>query len=223
MPTAFLGDCQAQAIRNGVWLRFSQPISVTETSLRIIPISPKQAKRFSNLTSDDRPKKPSHLRPTSRATRRRAEDRTKRHGDTGPPTGGTQAGGRSAPPQGGWGCGGRGVQRPTLQEGSVPLEEGAAWPEGWTWCAETEEKAAWARAVHTCSGDGLQTRPSKWLQNTVPAMPYPYPPKMHLWRALGLLMEKAMATYSSTLAWKIPWAKDPGRLQSIGWQRVRHN
>ena len=31
----------------------------------VIPISPKQAKRFSNLTSDDRPKKPSHLRPTS--------------------------------------------------------------------------------------------------------------------------------------------------------------
>lgn len=39
--------------------------SLTMTSLCVIPISPKQAKRFSNLTSDDRPKKPSHLRPTS--------------------------------------------------------------------------------------------------------------------------------------------------------------
>lgn len=62
-PTAFLG-AQARAIRNGVSLWFSQPISVTMTSSHIIPTSPKQAKRFWNLTSDDRPKKLSHLRPT---------------------------------------------------------------------------------------------------------------------------------------------------------------
>ena len=35
--------------------------------------------------------------------------------------------------------------------------------------------------------------------------------------------EKAMATHSSTLAWKIPWAEEPGRLQSMGLQRVRYN
>ena len=35
--------------------------------------------------------------------------------------------------------------------------------------------------------------------------------------------EKAMATHSSTLAWKIPWAEEPGRLQSMGSQRVRQN
>ena len=29
-------------------------------------------------------------------------------------------------------------------------------------------------------------------------------------------MEKALATHSSTLAWKIPWAEEPGRLQSMG-------
>ena len=34
--------------------------------------------------------------------------------------------------------------------------------------------------------------------------------------------EKAMATHSSTLAWKIPWTEEPGRLQSVGSQRVRH-
>jgi len=34
---------------------------------------------------------------------------------------------------------------------------------------------------------------------------------------------KAMATHSSTLAWKIPWMEEPGRLQSLGSQRVRHN
>ena len=32
-----------------------------------------------------------------------------------------------------------------------------------------------------------------------------------------------MATHSSTLAWKIPWAAEPGRLQSKGLQRVGHN
>ena len=32
-----------------------------------------------------------------------------------------------------------------------------------------------------------------------------------------------MATHSSTLAWKIPWMEEPGRLQSMGSHRVRHN
>ena len=36
-------------------------------------------------------------------------------------------------------------------------------------------------------------------------------------------MEKAMATHSSTLAWKIPWTEKPGRLQSMGLQRVGHD
>ena len=34
------------------------------------------------------------------------------------------------------------------------------------------------------------------------------------------LMEKEMATHSNILAWKIPWREDPGRLQSMGSQRV---
>ena len=36
-------------------------------------------------------------------------------------------------------------------------------------------------------------------------------------------LEKEMATHSSILVWKIPWAEDPGRLQSMGSQRVRHD
>ena len=36
-------------------------------------------------------------------------------------------------------------------------------------------------------------------------------------------MEKEMATYSSILAWKIPWTEGPGGLQFTGWQRVRDN
>ena len=35
--------------------------------------------------------------------------------------------------------------------------------------------------------------------------------------------EKAMAPHSSTLAWKIPWTEEPGRLQSIGSRRVGHD
>ena len=36
-------------------------------------------------------------------------------------------------------------------------------------------------------------------------------------------LEKEMTIHSSTLAWKIPWTEEPGRLQSIGLQRVGHN
>ena len=37
------------------------------------------------------------------------------------------------------------------------------------------------------------------------------------------LLEKEMATNCSTLAWKIPWMEEPGRPQSMGLQRVRHD
>ena len=37
------------------------------------------------------------------------------------------------------------------------------------------------------------------------------------------LLEKAVVTHSSTLAWKIPWTEEPSRLQSMGSQRVGHD
>ena len=37
------------------------------------------------------------------------------------------------------------------------------------------------------------------------------------------LLEKEMAPHSSILAWKIPWTEEPGRLQSVGSQRVGHD
>ena len=37
------------------------------------------------------------------------------------------------------------------------------------------------------------------------------------------LLEKEMATHSSILAWRITWTEEPGRLQSVGLQRVGHN
>ena len=48
----------------------------------------------------------------------------------------------------------------------------------------------------------------------------------HSWCIKVLIVmpsEKAMAPHSSTLAWKIPWTEEPGRLQSMGLRRVGHN
>ena len=36
-------------------------------------------------------------------------------------------------------------------------------------------------------------------------------------------LEEEMATHSSILVWKTPWTKEPGRLQSMGLQRVGHD
>ena len=36
-------------------------------------------------------------------------------------------------------------------------------------------------------------------------------------------LEKEMATHSSTLAWRIPWTEEPGRIQAMGSQRVGQN
>ena len=36
-------------------------------------------------------------------------------------------------------------------------------------------------------------------------------------------LEKGMATHSSILACRIPWTEEPGRLQSMGWQRAEHD
>ena len=47
--------------------------------------------------------------------------------------------------------------------------------------------------------------------------------KPGIYWALTLFPEKAMATHSSTLAWKIPWMEEPGRLQPMGSWRVGHN
>ena len=40
---------------------------------------------------------------------------------------------------------------------------------------------------------------------------------------LGRSLREGHGTHSSILAWRIPWTEEPGRLQSIGWQRVRHD
>ena len=47
--------------------------------------------------------------------------------------------------------------------------------------------------------------------------------RLYYWIQLEYQTEKAMAPHSSTLAWKIPWTEEPGRLQSMGLLRVGHN
>ena len=48
---------------------------------------------------------------------------------------------------------------------------------------------------------------------------------MQVMQSLGRedLLEKGIATHSSILAWEIPWTEEPGELQSMGSQRVRHD
>ena len=50
-----------------------------------------------------------------------------------------------------------------------------------------------------------------------------YPHKTCIWLYIATLLEKAMAPHSSTVARKIPWMEEPGRLQSMGSLRVRHD
>ena len=66
---------------------------------------------------------------------------------------------------------------------------------------------------------------SKWASLVAQTVKH-LPAMRETWvRSLGWEepLEKEMATYSSTLAWKIPWMEEPGRLQPIGSKRVRHN
>ena len=46
---------------------------------------------------------------------------------------------------------------------------------------------------------------------------------MYICWTLHPFSEKAMAPHSSTVAWKIPWMEEPGRLQSMGSLRVGHD
>ena len=56
---------------------------------------------------------------------------------------------------------------------------------------------------------GSEVKASAWNAGDLGSIPDP--------------LEKEMATHSSTIAWKISWREEPGRLQSMGSQRVRHD
>ena len=52
---------------------------------------------------------------------------------------------------------------------------------------------------------------------------YPFESQKSFKSILLFLTEKAMAPHSSTLAWKIPWTEEPGKLQSMGSLGVGHD
>ena len=73
----------------------------------------------------------------------------------------------------------------------------------------------------------LLIRPSRhWMMSTCTGEENLLYPVWETWvLSLGQEdpLEKEMATHSSILAWRIPWMEEPGRLQSMGSQRVGHN
>ena len=62
------------------------------------------------------------------------------------------------------------------------------------------------------------------FSHIIPPSPSPRVQKtvLYICVSFAVSLEKAMATHSSTLAWKIPWTEEPGRLQSRGSLRVQH-
>ena len=75
----------------------------------------------------------------------------------------------------------------------------------WTGLDLSDWSQLWKSQLADESWSGDQMSSWTWKNNLCP-----------LRKAIQLLMEKAMAPHSSTLAWKIPWTKEPGRLQSMG-------
>ena len=62
-----------------------------------------------------------------------------------------------------------------------------------------------------------------FLDQREPSFPGQVSISVLFWSGLVPEAEKAMAPHSNTLAWKIPWMEEPGRLQSMGSLRVGHD
>ena len=70
-----------------------------------------------------------------------------------------------------------------------------------------------------CKSKGTRASLVAQRLKRLPAMQEPWVPSL-VWEDP---LEKEMATHSSILAWRIPWTEEPGRLQSMGSQRVGHD
>ena len=78
---------------------------------------------------------------------------------------------------------------------AIPFSRLSSWSRNWTWilCIAGTFSGSEVKASASNSGDQVRS------------------------------LEKEMVTHSRILAWRIPWKEEPGRLQSTGSQRVRHN
>ena len=114
----------------------------------------------------------------------------------------------------------------------IPLSIAALFTIARTWkqprCSSTDEwiKKLWyIYTVEYCSVIKRNTFESvlmRWM-NLEPIIQSEVSQKeKYKYRILTHVPEKAVASHSSTLAWKIPWLEEPGRLQSMGLLRVRH-
>ena len=83
-------------------------------------------------------------------------------------------------------------------------------------------KISWMEEPHRLQSMGSQKSRMQLVAQMVKHLPAM---RETLVRSVGQEdpLEKEMATHSSTLAWKISWTEEPGRLQSMGSQRVGHN
>ena len=87
---------------------------------------------------------------------------------------------------------------------------------------------SWQNSISLCPASFCTPRPNLLV---TPYFPGGSEVKASTWnagnpvRSLGREdpLEKEMATHSSTLAWRIPWREEPGRLQSMGPQSVEHD
>ena len=88
------------------------------------------------------------------------------------------------------------------------------------------DRDAWHAAVHGVTKSQTRLKPLSGNCSLVAHMVKRLPTMRETQvQSLGQedLLEKEMATHSSSLAWRIPWREEPGRLQSIGSQRVRRD
>ena len=82
------------------------------------------------------------------------------------------------------------------------------------------KQPAWLQALlQSYSHQGSMVLAQRQKYRSVEQNRKPRDKSVHLWTPL----EKATATHSSTLAWKIPWTEEPGKLQSMRLLRVRHD
>ena len=96
------------------------------------------------------------------------------------------------------------MQKAVIGKVNVFLRESDGTPLQYSCLENPMDGGAWWAAVHGVA--------KSWIRLS----DFPFTFHFHA-------LEKEMATHSSTLAWKIPWMEEPGRLQSMGSLRVRHD
>ena len=91
-----------------------------------------------------------------------------------------------------------------------------------TCCQRTYPMTSSSGSWHACNRVGILRYLLDVIYSKIEKWSYPDNQK-NIDAFYWSLLEKAMAPHSSTLAWKIPWTEEPGRLQTMGSRRVGHD